>query len=35
MRDVWDSMRLDLEDESVVVIPSVTLEPHGCAAAAA
>jgi hypothetical protein len=26
MADVWNMMRLDLEDESVVVIPSVTLE---------
>jgi hypothetical protein len=26
MPAVWDSMRLDLEDESVVVVPSVTLD---------
>ena len=25
MRPAWDSMRLDLEDESVVVIPSVSI----------
>ena len=27
MPAVWDSIRLDLEDESVVVVPSVTLDP--------
>ena len=26
MPAVWDSIRLDLEDESVVVVPSVTLD---------
>ena len=26
MPAVWDAMRLDLEDESVVVLPSVTLD---------
>lgn len=26
MRSVWEAMRLDLEDESVVVVPSVTLD---------
>ena len=26
MPDVWESMRLDLEDESVVVVPSISIE---------
>ena len=35
MRPAWDSMRLDLEDESVVVIPSVSISRPSRAAAAA
>ena len=28
MAAVWDAMRLDLPDESVVVVPSIAVDPH-------
>ena len=35
MPDVWEAMRLNREDESVVVVPSITPRPRRAAAAAA
>ncbi len=34
MVDVWDAMRLNHDDESVVVIPSITLDRPWCRAEA-